>query len=232
MKNAMAAVLVFSGLGVWTLQGADFWKEKKYTEWDAEDVQKMLNDSPWARPVDIYLDRLAAPAAPGMSEAGGVRPPSSDMDESDAPGSMSDAEPAMNARTRVRLVVRFLTALPVKQAMARARYGAEAASSPAARQSFEAKEDMYVVAISGLPGMPPDPPALVNLASLKVKGKPAFPPQRVQADTRTLFLYFPREGHPIALKDREVEVQLRAPGYSIRRSFKLKDMVFNGKLEI
>jgi hypothetical protein len=39
-------------------EGADFWVKKPYQNWSAEEVQQMLSDSPWARPVT-----LAHPAA-------------------------------------------------------------------------------------------------------------------------------------------------------------------------
>jgi hypothetical protein len=47
-------------------------------------------------------------------------------------------------------------------------------------------------------------------------------------------LFFPRDGHPIVLEDREVEVRVGLPGLAqpIRRAFKLKSMVYEGKLEL
>src|SRR6516164_9654881 len=36
-----------------SLFGADFWVSKPFAEWNEKDAQKMLENSPWARPVSI-----------------------------------------------------------------------------------------------------------------------------------------------------------------------------------
>lgn len=243
MKNALGAVLVACGLGALSAQAADFWEKKPWTQWDAQEIQKILNDSPWARPVDVYLPGGGVPAR--LDDAmGGAGPQNPEMrDGSGMPGGGEPNMPGpgmgggMATQTGtngppVRLVVRFMTALPVKQALARARYGAEAGNSPEVQRTLNAAEGSYVVAISGLEQAPVNAPALTKMASLRLKGKDPFPAERAQADKGSVLLFFPRKDRPIALEDREVEVQLRLPGASIRRTFKLKDMVYNGKLEI
>jgi hypothetical protein len=74
---------------------------------------------------------------------------------------------------------------------------------------------------------------------LKIKGKPEIKVGTVEIapEGRTMNIYgfFPRgqNGNPvIEEKDGEVEVSLKIGNTKINRKFKLKDMVYNGKLEI
>ena len=47
-----------------------------------------------------------------------------------------------------------------------------------------------------------------------------------------LFLVFPRSGQAITLEDKEVEVVTALGSTQVKRKFKLKDMVFDGKLDL
>ncbi|MGA8102419.1 MAG: hypothetical protein WB869_09715 [Candidatus Acidiferrales bacterium] len=53
MRKAITAgvgVLVLAGL-VWG--GSEPWKTKPFAQWDANDLRKVMNDSPWAKQVDV-----------------------------------------------------------------------------------------------------------------------------------------------------------------------------------
>src|SRR3954468_17261823 len=51
--NKHTAILAAS-LGLASLLfAADFWDKKKFPDWSAKDAQKMLKESPWARPVEL-----------------------------------------------------------------------------------------------------------------------------------------------------------------------------------
>ena len=134
----------------------------------------------------------------------------------------------------VRLVVRFVSALPVRQALMRARYGNEVGNSPEAAKVLSAPDPYYVVALAGLRHPPGDVQTVKEKSALRVKGKEPFGPVQVWVENGMVVLFFPREGHPVAVQDGEVEVQVRLPDLAspVRRSFKLKNMVYDGKLEI
>jgi hypothetical protein len=134
----------------------------------------------------------------------------------------------------LRLVVRFVSALPVRQAMMRARYGDKVGNSPEAAKVLSTPDNYYVVALAGLRRPPGDVQAIKEKSTLRAKGKEPFGPAQVRAENGMLVFFFPREGHPVAVEDGEVEVQVRLPDIvgPIRRSFKLKDMVHDGKLEL
>ena len=68
MKNRVFAIFFLCGAGAVMLLAADFWQKKPYTAWDATDIQRVLNDSPWAREVEILMGALRmAGGGPGDS---------------------------------------------------------------------------------------------------------------------------------------------------------------------
>ncbi|MBM3747528.1 MAG: hypothetical protein FJW34_17215 [Acidobacteria bacterium] len=139
------------------------------------------------------------------------------------------------------VIVRWHSALPVKQAVARARYGDEAGNSPEAAKTLRRQETHYIV---GMIGMPPgvarmNPQKMKSSALLKIKGRSPVEAEAVQPARGErgvdLYLFFPKTlpgSHVIVLEDNEVEVELKLGSTSVRRKFKLKDMVFDNTLEI
>lgn len=263
MRKLIPAILLVFGLGAAMLFGADFWQKKKFSEWSPKEVQRLLSDSPWARPVELSV----GPAAPvgggrgGRGGRGGGRGAGGGGDFSATTGSMDQGGggPAGGAADAggggagggggfggaeggrppgLTVVVCFRSALPVKQAVARARFGDEVLTSPEAAKLLARQEAHYIVAFSGLPlrMLGGDPKTLKDKAQFKIKGKEAVAAQEILAggDQRRpdLYVFFPRAGNPIALEDGEVEVQLVLPDTKVKRTFKLKDMVYEGKLEI
>ncbi len=67
MRKLATAVLMTLGLAAVALLAADFWQTKKFTDWTDKEVQKILKDSPWARPVEVRLGGGGG----GLGEAGG-----------------------------------------------------------------------------------------------------------------------------------------------------------------
>jgi len=71
MRSRMALLLAFLALAVAAWAG-DPWKEKTYKEWNQEEVNKILADSPWSRPVSVLaLWRVGGGSTPGGSGGGG-----------------------------------------------------------------------------------------------------------------------------------------------------------------
>lgn len=229
MRNTIFSVLFLCGAGALVLLAADSWRKKPYTAWDDAEVQKILNDSPWAREVDLIsgdsgdVAHSISPLAGGGGGGGeGGMGGRGGGNEADGPRAPS-----------LRLVVRFVSALPVRQAMLRARYGDQVGDSAAAK-ALSTPDNYYVVALAGLRRLPADVQVIKEKSSLRAKGKNPFGPALVLTEKGMLVLFFPREGHPVAVEDGEVEVQVRLPDLvgPVRRSFKLKDMVYDGKLEL
>ena len=137
------------------------------------------------------------------------------------------------------LIVRWHTALPLRQAVARMRFGKEAGTSPEAAKLLQPEQKRYVVGISGLPPqlvMRMKPAELKSRATLKLKGKDPIQAIDVLADRSErgadLYLIFSRTDNPITIEDDNVEVILKLASVEVKRRFRLKDMVFEGKLEL
>jgi hypothetical protein len=242
MKKNILHIILLCITAAAMLLAADSWQKKAYTAWDNKDIQKILNDSPWARKVDIVMGALGSqvdlpksnsPVAGAGSMGGGGGMGGRGRGDMSEPGSTFHGTPM------VRIIVRFISALPVKQAMMRSKYGDEVERSPAATRVLSTPDNYYVVGLIGLSILPHRDAQAITTAikeksTLQARGKEPFRPVQVEMEDTMIVLFFPRESHPIALEDGEVEVQVQVPNLpkAVRRSFALKDMVYNGKLEL
>ena len=244
------ALFFMLGVSVWA---ADFWQAKQYTEWSDKDVKKMLENSPWAKPVNVSGE-LVPPSTSGkrggngrgsMGEIGNpnqsVGDPMGDAVQSGVGRAAQDADPDRGAAPVLTFTVRWESALPVKQARVRAKYGSEAATSQEAKRALETEETNYVITVSGL-----QPNALrgdaaevkkraMAVAELIVKGRDPIKPvdlmlQRGSGAAIAVFA-FPRTA-TLSLDDKEVEFSARFDSLLVKQKFQLKTMVFAGKLEL
>lgn len=129
------------------------------------------------------------------------------------------------------VVARWQSALPVKQAFARLSNG----SPP------EHEETSYVIVLSGplRPFLRGDAEALkktiVGMSSLAAKAKDALKPAELQIGSNQkaieMLFVFPRSA-PFTLDDKEVEFSTKVGDLALKYRFRLKDMVYNGKLEL
>lgn len=229
MRSAFAAILMC--LFAPALAGAEFWTKRKFPDWSTSDIQKILTDSPWARPVLIPAATLEA-----VSEE--FRAACSRCE-------VKTGTPAVNTGSDTRLaeplqvIVRWHSALPVKQALVKLRFGDEVSTAEEAAAYLAAQESAYVVGIWGLPAeaLPSDNTGLKAGAFLKLKGRAPVQASdgqaAVEGDKARVLLYFPRTAdNQITLADGQVEVNLKLGPLHIRRGFKLKDMVYEGRLEL
>ena len=102
------------------------------------------------------------------------------------------------AAPSLTLTVRWHSALPIKQAIAKTRFGDEVATSPEAAKLLTHVETNYVVGIAGFPlgMMRANPSQLKSAALLQIKGKDAIQAVDVKGDREgeraNLYLFFPR----------------------------------------
>ncbi len=203
-------LLAFAALGA-----ADFWEEKAFTEWSDSDVEKMLTNSPWAKRVTVAF-RPPPREGGGRSGRGGI----GFIDSSQA-----------------RLVVQWRSALPVRQALVRGQIGRRGTVPPETQALLSQRVPGYYVLVTGLPrqfgGLPPE--VLMAEARLERKGKAPIAPVQAspQGDGGNLALLyiFPRDD-AIVLEDKDVEFVTKLGDTTIKKKFKLEDMVFNDQLEL
>jgi hypothetical protein len=142
-----------------------------------------------------------------------------------------------------KAILRWQTALPVKQAIARMRYKDEVEKSEDASKSLSRQETQYVLSVSGLMVMggpnAPKQDVWKAGATLKIGNLPPIPPSDVLIDRQgmstIIFFAFPKGqdgSHVVEEKDKSMEFQLKTPSVELKGKFSLDDMVYQSKLEM
>ena len=247
----MLAVFTLFSLTLWA---AGFWEKKKFSEWSDKEVEKIMKDSPWSHTVEIPMGGGGGRGSGG----GGGRGGGGRRGGGGGGANISDASNSGGGGggdiggggggggelgggggggvQTMSLVVRWHSAMPVKQAVARLRFGAEAATAAEAAKVLAPDNTAYVVGVGPMPmAMLRDPAAFKSSATISVKGKDPIPAAEVKGDRQgnmvNLYVFFPR-AQAITVEDGEVEFAAKLNTTSIKRKFKLKEMMFDGKLEL
>ena len=240
-------------LGIWllacgVLAAADFWDDKYYTSWSAEEVEQMLTDSPWSRAITVVL-----PGAALGDGAGGPRANPDDIGRLATRDGVADylltrettrylprrreRLPSSTVPPRMTLTVSWRSALPVKQALARAQAGIGAPIPPAQQAFLIQYEPLYIVSVAGIPRQLTEglnQQALLAETILARKDKQPIVAEDVEPffesdETVILEFAFLRDD-AITLLDREVKFVTKLGDTEIERSFELQDMMFGDAL--
>ena len=236
MTPKAAAIVAGWLLASASLGAVEFWEAKEFTAWSDQEVGRMLTDSPWSRRVVIITPDLSLASRVGGLN-GGLLGNSGRFGRSGGGGVGGDGAGNLGGGSflaspqRTSLVVRWASARPVKQALA--RHGAT-------REDFERVEEpesFYRFAVVGIPfnldvGSFSD---LQYQTILKPKHRAAIAAERVtfadEAGLLTIEFSFPRADE-ITLEDDEVEFRTRLITSDLRAKFKLKGLVVAGQLTL
>jgi hypothetical protein len=258
MKKALKTAILLLFPAALALWAAEVWQAKPYTEWGDKDIQKIMTDSPWAKKVSVALPLAGAfgggPTPPstggggggGRGGGGGGRgggPQGTAAGGGGDPGIAGDGEIGGGGGGSVpetQLVIRWRTALVVNEALAKAKYGAEAGTSPEAKKMLEPEPKYYVIWVNGLPASfrPRDAEskqAMMKDSVLNPKDKNSIPAEDIQfagQGRATDFFYLFPKSAGLAPDDKEVEFVTKLGKTVIKAKFKLKDMEINGKLDL
>lgn len=245
---------------------SDPW-EKDPSQWSEKDLQKIMTDSPWSRTVSVSTGGPSVGDMGGGRGGRGSRGGGGGGMADASSGSMGGEGGSMGGRggmgggegmsggglaPSMTFLIRWQTAKPIKLASVRANMGAEADSSPKAKEFVERQESEYVIAVV-MPGMrmpgegrpggpqgerkaPPDDSVekLKETCWLSWKGHEQVHPTSVtmpRPGASAFVFHFSRQ-HPIELDDKEVEFAMRRGRIEVKKKFKLKDMVFQGQLAL
>ena len=126
LKKLPSILVLLCAVAFW-LSAANFWDTKPYTEWTDKELEKIFQDSPWG-------DRMGV----RTGEQGVVA-----KDEAKGP---------IMGEIEAQVTLLWQTALPIRQALAKAQFKGEAATSPQAKALIERQSDVYVLRVTGLPG--------------------------------------------------------------------------------
>jgi hypothetical protein len=250
----LSRLFALSALLPAALWAAGVWESKPFNEWTDKDLLKVVNDSPWARQTRAMLSnaipggRAGASPEPGGIDAssggatGNRRQPNTGGGAFGPDPSVDIDQPSQSSQQGVPIVIRWQTALPLRQAQMRGKYGKEAATSPEAQKYLEQEPNIYVIAVAGLPGLMVSSGAgdqakqnIGEHTTLTIKGREPLRPVAVQfvanGTSVDVLMAFPRTV-PITLEDQEVELASQIGPASVKYKFKLKDMLLRGKLEL
>lgn len=235
MKKLAALTLAAAG-GVFTysLLAADFWQAKLFTDWSDKEVLKVGENSPWAKQVSIAMGGEGG----GRGEEGGSGKGSRKGGGGGNNTLADDIGPGGGGG--ITLTVRWQSALPVKQALVRMKYGKEAGTSAEAKQILDAQEPDYVIVVAGLNrglvrgDADEVKKTLMNATQLVIKGKEPIKPKdfRLIGQGRMDAIFAFPKTNPITESDKDVEFQCKIGSINLKQKFQLKDMLFNGKLEL
>jgi hypothetical protein len=130
--NAMrtAGLVIALAMAAGTVLAADVWRAKDYKQWNASDVSKVLNDSPWVRTV-LLGKYWQTPAAPGAAPSEGGPPP------------------AGSGGATAQFTVRWTSAVTMHHAVARNAEITNPASATDAENYANQVSDTYDIALIG-----------------------------------------------------------------------------------
>jgi len=203
--------------------GADGWESTGFTGWSDQTLRELLADSPWAGPATVSRPRTPSTDTPVIDKA----------------------------------VVTWTTALPMRQALVRQAVGLNGAVTKDAAAYLSLVPNTYVVAllVSGGPssatyasqaqevqketflmrtdGRSPLEALTVEAQAVDQTGKLITGPVALSPEGgSTLFVFQFAKGLALTMIDREVEFATKVGGYTIKKKFKMKDMVFKGELAL
>jgi len=236
----LRVVLPFAAAAL-VLCAGEVWNSKAYTEWSADEVNRVLTDSPWARQVSALfgtapreVDRSVIPP-PGAStnNMGGTRGVTDGRWDGGVGRNVDDSPP------KLPVTIRWDSALPVREALLRSRFGDRTSATGESNESLNQPEKDYIITVIGL--LTNDQARdrervrkeLIGATKLVPPGKQPILPENVELDASSgaIQVLFPRT-EPISLKDKEVTLELQFGSMRIDKKFRLKAMTYKGKLEL
>ncbi len=260
MDRRMVFPVLASAL-VCPLLAGGFWQKKGWETWSREEVVRLLTRSPWAATVVVAVGGSRAenrtpqsgPCPCGCGETavfedvfGQGGEINTDVTRNPKRVVAADEVMARSGTTRT-FTVRFITALPVRQALARLSVlGGHQAPDRASRFILDsANRERIIVAVGCLDGLPYelDRPIdelkgavylLLEGSRRRVEFEQFVGP--LQTDQGEALFVFPRieDGLPtVSRLEKRLRVVLELPHMpKLEAKFKLKDMILDGELEI
>jgi len=268
MKPKRILVLAFA-LPAVAIAADEAWKSKPYKQWDTKDVQKVLTDSPWSRGVHVEAKWRAASgggvpidrdaSSPGNYGAqagspggnGNVGGQSSSGMGAGAPSNANSGSLAQNTAIlnsgkapETTFMVRWFSALTVREALARAQVLTGGMSEADADKALTDEPTEYTITVAG-PDMTPFAKAeekdLANAAFLVAKKlNTKTPARRVVIQRKSgakpddphavdvVVFYFAKKtatGEPVfAAPEKGAEFVCASAGTTIKASFDLTKM--------
>ncbi len=195
-----------------------------------KEAEKMLTNSPWARTAVVPFLSDSQPRRGGRAGAGLYSGETKDDDP---------AQALLNAPT-IRVTVRWQSALPVQEMLARSLAGEDASLLPLSRKPLPsaASEKYYWIAVTGVPVMADTfgpgryEKALLAATSLAAKGRDPIRPDGVNVDpvgTSLDIVFLFSRSADFSADDGDIEFSMPFGKDRLKQKFHLKDMKVEGR---
>jgi hypothetical protein len=231
------------------LWAADFWESKPFTDWSDKELRRVETNSPWARQTNTLMTNARPNLPPADAPVSGFPNVDGPLSRDPNVGRVGGpgAAPAIIApdspiEQGLPVMIRWQTALPLRQAQMRGKYGKEAATAPGAKRILDQDPTVYVISVTGIPdslvmlgGAETAKHSIQDQTTLTARGKLALHPSAVEfvsaGGSVDILLAFPKTS-PFTLADQEIDFASHIGTADVKYRFRLKDMVVHGKLEL
>jgi len=224
---AVATLWVFAGAAA----GAEeFWKKKPASEWTAKEALTVVQDSPWAKELNIVHPRqVVSVGTIGPADVESTLPPEAQRDPNREPPRLPPHQPL----TRASYLVRWESAGPVEDAFARLEELGERKKALTEAPAPRLPENRYVVTVRILEPAEPGPdlfddPSLDTLrkrARLKTRHGEVAAAEAERSGTAAVHFFFHRDfsGKPLLEGGRErVEFHFRDERFNLEAEFEIR----------
>ena len=208
------------------------WEQPAFPNWSPQFVDRMLTDSPWAKPLTVpfrYRPQVRRQQFDSGFQIGWPRG-----------GGTTGGGQSDGVRTEFYLTVRWTSALPMRQALAILEFGRDL-GNPKAVELLGRQEADYVIDIGGFhTTMYPEGAKklrddLAKSVRVSVRGRRSVKPLDVVVPDHGMHLSatlrLPRY-EPLPSEDGVIELSGETWGVGIECKFKLRDMLYHGALEL
>jgi hypothetical protein len=227
------------------------WDESRFPLWTAEEIERLLTDSPWARPwnatVSVPLEQRMLSS---FSQIGGIGLPSPIPRVPWPGGSRTGTTPGrgpipadgpLSVRMEASAIIRWASALPIRRALVLQEFGRDGLDDPQALRILNRQDTGYVVELAGLPrniaggeteGIRTQ---LLKSAKLVVTGERPVSPSSVEVPSYghlvTATMRFARR-EELDEERGGVEITAVLGAARVSERFKLRSMVYEGRVEL
>ena len=249
-------IAAVAGVGI-AAAAAAAWEKEAPTQWTSEDIYQILNNSPWSKSVKVTVARTAGYGGQGSGNGGGGtwgegmpgggggmgRGGMGGGGMGGGMGRRGNRGGFPPAAQEMPVTVQWQSALPVRLAEAKKDGGTPDA---AALKPL----DEYVIAVVGLPksgfgpkqssdssGNDSDDEAFADhlkVITVLSFGNQRLNPSKVELnqgrDGRTVFHF--EKSEPVTVQEKDAEFRITSDRMEIKKKFALKDMEYQGKLEL
>lgn len=235
-------------LGAGAADAGPFWESHKYPNWSDRELDLLLSDSPWAKPLRVSFPLEPARPKPANSLSDVGLPPGVGF-----PGRIpgwpgrrlpdSGRRPpgGSTPRAEVFLTLRWSSALPIRQALLLLSSRGNPQAAPESAAALEQEPREYLLELFGLPvqAAPANTTewaaSLERTAALVRKHRRPVPVQSVEippyGNHLSIQFRFPRTD-AIVLEDRQVEFFAAGGAFEFRKTFQLAPMIYEGRLAL